>query len=229
MTRRRLPLGAAILILLSVATSAQAPIKTIAGYGKGRPTHPDGPPCDRPDDGVQAKAVCFTYFEPGFVAVGPDGTIYYSEYGRVRKFDSTGAVTTVAGGRGAHPPCLLACFDNISGLAFDPDGNLLISEFWGDKVFKLTPGGVLTVLAGSRTNDFCGDNGPAIDACLNGPAGLAADAAGNVYIAEYQGHRIRRVDSSGVISTFAGNGTLGFCGDDGTPRVPACSFRAALP
>src|SRR5262245_61467791 len=144
MTRLRLPLGAAILMLLSVATSAQAPIKTIVGYGKGG--NPDalsgkgGNPiayaavtqCNAVAGGIRARAVCLSY--PADVAVGRDGTIYYSEYSRVRKLDSTGAVTTVAGGRG--PQCLLACFDFIAGLAVDRDGNLLISEYWGDRVFK---------------------------------------------------------------------------------------------
>ena len=75
----------------------------------------------------------------------------------------------------------------------------------------------MTTVAGNGVADFGGDGGAALSASLNGPEGVAIDAAGNVYIADTFNHRVRLVTPDGIISTFAGNGFPGFAGDDGKP------------
>ncbi len=80
---------------------------------------------------------------------------------------------------------------------------------------------VIDTVAGKGIDGFCGDGGPATSACLGAPGGVAADAAGNVYVADTYNHRVRRVTPDGTISTVAGNGTASFCGDGG-PATSAC-------
>ena len=79
--------------------------------------------------------------------------------------------------------------------------------------------GVLTLVAGNGTSGFSGDNGPAAGAQLSGPVGVAVDTAGNLYIADNGNHCIRKV-AGGVITTVAGNGTVGSRGDGGPAKLP---------
>ena len=90
--------------------------------------------------------------------------------------------------------------------------------------------GIITTIAGTgessegepiyQPRGFSGDGGPAVEAQLDGPAGVAVDGVGNVYIPDYNNHRVRRVDASGTITTFAGTGEGGFSGDGG-PAIEA--------
>jgi len=97
----------------------------------------------------------------------------------------------------------------------DAAGNLYIADRGNQRVRKVTPGNVISTVAGSGQQGFSGDGGRAIEAQLNEPTALAVDGAGNLYIAERANHRIRRVSADGVIHTVAGSGLLGFCGDGG--------------
>jgi sugar lactone lactonase YvrE len=101
------------------------------------------------------------------------------------------------------------------GLAVDNAGNLYIAAAYNQRVFRVTPGGAFTTLAGTGTPGFSGDNGPATAAQLGGPADVAVDGAGNVYIADRLNHRVRKVSPNGVITTIAGTGTAGSSGDNG--------------
>ncbi len=104
--------------------------------------------------------------------------------------------------------------DPIS-VAVDMAGNIYVGEFGGD-VRKVTPDGIINRIAGIGVRGYGGDNGPAQSAQLNEPYGLVVDSAGNLYIADSQNNRIRKVDPSGVITTIAGTGQLGFSGDGGS-------------
>ena len=95
----------------------------------------------------------------------------------------------------------------------DSAGNLYIADTDNNRIRKVS-NGVITTVAGNGTQGFSGDNGPATSAQLNGPDGVAVDSAGNLYIADTDNNRIRKV-SNGVITTVAGNGTSGFSGDNG--------------
>jgi uncharacterized protein (TIGR03437 family) len=100
------------------------------------------------------------------------------------------------------------------GLATDSAGNLYIADTQNHRVRKVANGAISTV-AGSGTAGFAGDGGAATSAQLNAPFGVAVDAAGNLYIAEFSNNRVRKVSASGNISTLAGNGISGFSGDGG--------------
>ena len=99
-------------------------------------------------------------------------------------------------------------------VAVDAQNNLYITDIYGHRVLKVR-GGVVTVIAGTGTAGYSGDGGPGTSAQLSTPTGIAVDSAGNVYVADQNNHRIRRVSAAGTISTFAGTGTGGFSGDGG--------------
>jgi len=86
---------------------------------------------------------------------------------------------------------------------------------------KVDIAGIITTYAGNGTAGFCGDGGPATSACLNLPRGLATDSHGSLYIADALNHRVRRVSSSGIITTVAGSGQTGFSGDGGQATLAA--------
>lgn len=104
----------------------------------------------------------------------------------------------------------------------DPAGNVYVSDTGNNRVRKIAPNGVITTVAGGSVASFAGDGGPATQALLNQPIGLALDSAGNLYIADSGNHRVRKVDSSGTITTFAGDGAPPENGNgDGGPAVDA--------
>jgi uncharacterized protein (TIGR03437 family) len=131
-----------------------------------------------------------------------------------------GIITTVAGsgtagGSGDGGPATSASLGPW-GVAVDAAGNLYIADYSNSRIRKVSPSGIISTAAGNGTRGFSGDGGPATGASLNQPSGVAVDAAGNLYIADYYNYRVRKVSSSGIISTVAGNGIKGFSGDGGT-------------
>ena len=100
-------------------------------------------------------------------------------------------------------------------LALDPQGNLLIADSWNHRIRKLTRDGRISTVAGAGLGGMVGDGGPAVSAYLHEPSGIATDAKGNLFIADKNNHRIRKVDSAGIISTVAGTGKRDYVGDGG--------------
>ncbi|MBS1587011.1 MAG: T9SS type A sorting domain-containing protein [Bacteroidetes bacterium] len=136
-------------------------------------------------------------------------------------FGQTGTINTFAGNGtdgngGDNGSALSASVANPGGLAFDSKGNLyIVTSPAIPKVRKVDVNGIITTFAGTGVNGFSGDNGPAISAQLNYPLYVAVDSKDNVYVSDASNHRIRKIDTNGVITTFAGNGTGGFGGDNG--------------
>ena len=128
-------------------------------------------------------------------------------------------ITTVAGGswvfRGDGKPAVDAPLGGLHGVAVDSAGNLFAPDFDNHIVVKISPTGVLTVVAGNGISGYSGDGGPAASASLRYPNGVAVDSIGNLYISDFGTHRIRKVSPTGFISTVAGNGVRGFSGDGG--------------
>jgi sugar lactone lactonase YvrE len=160
---------------------------------------------------------------PSAVVVDKDGSVYVADTGqrRVHRIDDSGALTTVAGDGGIG-----YCGDGLSGtaarvawaagVAVDPAGNVFYADLELHRVRRVdASSGIVTTVAGDGRAGYDGDGGPATSAALNAPHGVALDAAGQLYFADSDNHRIRRVRRDGVIETVAGAGTRGFSGDGG--------------
>lgn len=131
-----------------------------------------------------------------------------------------GTIETIAGSgvqgfAGDGGPALQAAFNTPTDLVIAPDGTYYICDFQNHRIRAIAPDGTVSTFAGNGAPGFAGDGGPAIAASLNGPTGIALDLVGNLYIADGSNRRIRRVDTNGVITTYAGTGAQGFSGDGG--------------
>ncbi len=124
-------------------------------------------------------------------------------------------ISTFAGGAPPRTPIAgpQASFDSLSSVATDSVGNAYFSAV--NCVFKLDSNGVMSLVAGNSRAGYSGDGGPATIAQMNGPNGVAADNKGNLYIADYNSHRVRKVSVTGIITTVAGTGSAGYSGDGG--------------
>lgn len=129
---------------------------------------------------------------------------------------TTVAGTGVQGYSGDGGPAVIAQTSRPVRLAFDQAGNFYFTDYNNHSIRRVTPDGSISTVAGNGRAGFSGDNGPAVLAQLNLPAGVAVDLAGNLYIADTGNHRIRRVDAqTKLITTVAGTGQAGFGGDNG--------------
>ena len=190
------------------------------------------------DGGDGGPSVEALLAEPSGVAVDGAGNVYIADQRnhRIRKVDSSGTITTFAGREdyrdggfgGDGGPAALAQLRSPSDVATAGAGNLYIADRFNHRIRKVDSSGVITTFAGSGEYGFGGDGGPAAEAQLYSPNGVATDGAGNLYIADTGNSRIRKVDSSGTITTFAGSGRSGYggFGGDGGPAVEA---RLAFP
>ena len=177
-------------------------------------------------DGGPATAALFTFPYGG--TTDGSGNIYITDYdntiSKIRKINTSGIISTFAGGGivlGDGGPATAAKLRGPYGVAIDAIGNLYIADANNNRVRKVNTLGVIsTVAGGTPTVGYSGDGGPATSAQLNTPVGVAVDASGNLYIADKNNYVIRKVNPSGIISTFAGNNISGFSGD-GTPAITA--------
>jgi len=140
-------------------------------------------------------------------------------------FGQTYTIQTFAGGGlPVNMPGTSASLSSLNYAAVDGAGNVLFTDRHQAVLRLDAKTGILTLVAGNGAPGFSGDNGPATSAQLNNPRGVAADSAGNLYIADTGNQRVRKV-SNGVITTVAGNGTGGYSGDNG----PATSAELSIP
>jgi sugar lactone lactonase YvrE len=160
------------------------------------------------------------------VALDAAGNLYIADTSnqRIRKVDASGTISTVAGNgssgfSGDGGAATLAQLNFPQGVALDAAGNLYIADLSNQRIRKVDASGTISTVAGNGTQGFSGDGAAATLAQLTIPQGVALDAAGNLYIADRNNQRIRKVDASGTISTVAGNGTFGFSGDGGAATL----------
>ncbi len=203
-------------------------ITTVAGSGGGC----DGALCENFGDGGPAAAALFSY--PMDVVLDASGNLFITDSGngRVREVSSIDIVTTLAGNgqfgfTGDGGPATSANLKPSAAALVDGAGNLLISDSGNNRVRKISPSGSITTVVGNGTQGFAGDGGPALAAELNVPRGLGLDAAGNLYIADSNNSRVRKVSPGGIITTFAGDGTR-FGGSTGNGG-PAASASVTFP
>ncbi len=153
----------------------------------------------------------------------PSGNLVVSGDLRIRKIDKkTTNVTTVAGnGLAPYNPgdnggsALKAAVGQVFQISYDTAGNMFFASVGQCVVWKIDTSGIIHTVAGNGTCGYNGDGIPATSAELNLPRGVVVDGSGNIYIGDTANHRVRKVDTTGNISTFAGNGLGGFNGDGG--------------
>jgi len=152
------------------------------------------------------------------VAVDSSGNVYASDRNNVRicKVTPAGVVTTLAGGSSGYEDGTgsAAKFSNPFGVAVDSSGNVYVADMNNNRIRKVTPAGVVTTLAGTGVAGYA--DGAGTLAQFNAPVFLAVDSSGNVYVAELNGHRIRKVTPAGMVSTVAGSGSPGVADGVGT-------------
>jgi sugar lactone lactonase YvrE len=150
---------------------------------------------------------------PAHVCVGASNTLFIADQGnnRIRKINSSRIISTVAGR--SLPDGIAASNATLNvpaGIARDSSGNLFIADGDNARIRKINTNGIISTFAGSGLVGFSGDGTTATNARLNQPYGVAADIAGNVFFADTENYRLRKVNPAGIISTLAGNGSSAY-------------------
>ena len=187
-------------------------IKTIAGDGRLGVAGDGG------------AAVSAAVGLPSAVALDAAGNLYISQQSShvIRRVSTSGIITTIAGigtpgFSGDGGPATQARLNFPIGIASDSAGNVYVAEQSNNRVRRIGVDGIITTVIGNGSLGSTGDGGPATDATMSSPFGVAVDRTGNVYVTDSRNNRIRRMGRDGVIVTVAGNGVPGFSGDGGPP------------
>ena len=158
---------------------------------------------------------------PRALAIDPSGEVYIADQwaNRILRLDTDGTIAVVVGlGRRE--------FFFPGDIAVDAEGNAYVVFRSMHTVLRVEPSGLVVPFAGSGRYGFSGDGGPAVNARLAFPTGVATDDRGNVYIADNSNHRIRMVDREGMIETIAGTDARGFAGDGGLATSASFHYPA---
>lgn len=195
---------------LFVADTANNTIRKVTPSGvvstfAGSPRNPGS------TDGMGSAA---RFYGPQSVLTDASGNVYVADTGNatIRKITPTGVVTTLVGQVGVYGgtdgPASVALFGQPNGLAMDKDGNLLVTDYWLASIRKVTPGGVVSTLAGTSWLASYAD-GPAQAAGFNHVMGLAVDSEGNAYVADGDNSSIRKLQADGFVGTLVGDANCG--------------------
>jgi len=202
------------------AISTSGRISTIAGTGTGGYT----------GDGGAATIAKIDH--PGGICIDKSGNIYFTDMTNncVRKVNTLGIISTYAGNgvsgfEGDGSPATDAQFSTPNDISVDRNGNVYISDFYNNRVRKVDTFGIITTIMGTASGGYSGDGSAATATQLLGPGGIAFDVYGNIYIADADNHRIRKINSAGIVSTISGTGVAGYSGDGG----PATAAQLDLP
>jgi sugar lactone lactonase YvrE len=184
-------------------------VTTFAGRGKGYGG----------DGGPASQALLA---DPKTLSMAAGDNLYFVDMGNdvVRRIDKSGTITTVAGTgvggfSGDGGPATAAMLKGPKGVWATPKGEVYIADTGNQRVRRVDASGTITTVTGVGTAGYGGDGGPAVHAKINDPRAVAVDSAGNVYVGEELGQRVRKVDTSGTITTVVGTGVGGYSGDGG--------------
>ncbi len=171
-------------------------------------------------DGIAATSAKLN--TPGGVWVDPAGNVYIGDIFnyRVRKVNTSGMISTYAGNgtpgsAGDGGPATAAQIHNTNQLAMDAAGNLYLSDNANHRIRKVTSAGIITTIAGNGVGGYVMDGVPATSTPIFFPVGVKEDGSGNVFFGEDGDYRVRKIDATGIITTYAGTGTGGYSGDGG--------------
>jgi uncharacterized protein (TIGR03437 family) len=159
---------------------------------------------------------------PNGLAVDVSGNLFIADTGnrRIRRVSPGGIIVTVAGSgdcclSGDGGPAVNTQLRTPFGVSVDASGNLFIADEYDQRVRRVSTDGIISTVAGTGTAGFSGDGGPGASAQLSYPTGVAVDSAGNLFIADYNNHRIRMLSTDRTMTTAVGNGGIGSSGDGG--------------
>jgi len=180
------------------------------------------------DGGMATNA---SLYHPRGVTYDAGGNLYIADFlnGRIRKVDTNNIITTVAGGGTGSDggAATNASIGSPQGVTFDANANLYISDS-SSQVRKVDTNGIISTVAGNGIATYAGDGKAATNASLNNPWGMVFDAYGNLYVADVGNNRIRMIDTNGIITTFAGNGSPSYAGDNGMATDAGLYFPAGV-
>lgn len=170
-------------------------------------------------DGPATQAA---FNNPSGIAIDAAGNLYIADTNNhaIRKVAVDGTVSTLAGGKSngyVDGIGTAAKFTLPQSIVLSPDGNLYISDTGNNTIRKVTLAGVVTTVAGNPTAGYADGTGTA--AAFNNPRGIAADSAGNLYVGDYNNYRIRKITPSGVVTSYAGDGTGGWVAGTETTKT----------
>ena len=173
--------------------------------------------------------------DPVGVFVDSLGNVYVADTNnrRIRKVDTSGVITSIAGNgnfgfSGDGGLATDASLADPTGVFVDGAGVVYVADTNNQRIRKIDTDGVIITIAGDGNAGFAGDGGPATSARLNFPTGIFVDAVGNVFFADRENHRIRKIDTLGVITTIAGNGSFGSAGDGGQATSASLAFPSGV-
>jgi streptogramin lyase len=219
---RRRRVGRSLVVAASVAVLAAAVLVPVLW---GHTTIGGEPaPVARPAPGTARTALGP---DLNAMVLDDEGNLYLAlrDTNTIEKLTPDGRLTTVAGGNGDGfsgdgGPATRAQISYPHGLAIDARGGLLIADSGNERIRRVAPNGTITTIAGTGESGTAGDSGPATGAEFDSPVDVAVGPGGEIYVAEADGNRVRRIDANGRITTIAGTGVAGFAGDGG-PAVRA--------
>ncbi len=194
-------------------------------------------------DAQPGEATATGLNHPTNIVFGPDGNMYLAAWhnSKILRVDMTTGwcepVVAQAGRRafsGDGGLAIDADLDLPSGVGFDTAGNMYVADQANRRIRIVYASGIINTWAGTGVAGFCGDGGPANEACIDGSRGqnafptnrIAFDALGNLYVADTVNNRVRRIDTNGTINTVAGNGIRGFSGDGGDATAASLNYPA---
>jgi uncharacterized protein (TIGR03437 family) len=177
---------------------------------------------------VDGPATTSNIAQPRALAADSAGNVYFNSACQVRELLPSGTLKTIAGGftcayRGDGTSALDAQLQFPEGLAADSLGTIYIADTYNNRIRRVNlAAGVITTIAGTGQRGYAGNGTSALQAMIDFPLGLTVDSQGNVYFADQNNHRVRKITAGGIISDFAGTGTCDSASDGLATGSPLC-------